>query len=103
MTLVAHLNAKLINRVWDFLFVSPFFLCSRSLQEQEMKYPSTIPFHLQACLAGFFFPSPLFYCSDDKVSHLVFYLISGDEKELKAPSGGWAHLTLSRILQKEDE
>lgn len=26
MTLVAHLNAKLINRVWDFLFVSPFFM-----------------------------------------------------------------------------
>lgn len=26
VTLVAHLNAKLINRVWDFLFVSPFFM-----------------------------------------------------------------------------
>lgn len=25
VTLVAHLNAKLINRVWDFLFVSPLF------------------------------------------------------------------------------
>lgn len=63
-----------------------------------MKYPSTIPFHLQACF--FFF---LFCCSDDKVSHLEFYLISEDEKELKASSGCWAHLTLSRILQKEDE
>lgn len=48
----------------------------------------------------FFF---LFCCSDDKVSHLEFYLISEDEKELKASSGCWAHLTLSRILQKEDE
>lgn len=65
-----------------------------------MKYPSTIPFHLQACLVGFFFFFTLFCCSDDKVSNLEFYLISEDEKELK---GGWAHLTLSRILQKEDE
>lgn len=68
-----------------------------------MKYPSTIPFHLQACLVGVFFFFFHFCYSDDKVSHLEFYLISEDEKELKASSGGWAHLTLSRILQKEDE
>lgn len=46
-----------------------------------MKYPSTIPFHLQACVFSFH------RCSDDKVSPSDFYLISEDEKELKASQG----------------
>lgn len=95
VTLVPHLNAKLISRVWDFFFFFfacffLFFLFSRSLQEQEMKYPSRIPFHLRVC------------CSDDKVSPLEFYLISKDEKELKASPGGWVHLTLAGILRMAD-
>lgn len=86
VTLVPHLNAKLINRVWDSLFVSVFWLLSRSFQEQEMKYPSPIPFHLQAC----FSPPPPFQlcCSDDKVSPSECYLVSKEEKELKASLGG---------------
>lgn len=103
MTLVAHLNAKLINRVWDFLFVSPFFFMFTFLTRARDEIPIYNSLSSQGMFGWVFFSSPLFYCSDDKVSHLVFYLISGDEKELKAPSGGWAHLTLSRILQKEDE
>lgn len=48
-----------------------------------------------------FFFSPL-CCSDDKVSPSECYLISEDEKELKASPGGWDHLTLSGVLQKVD-
>lgn len=99
MTLVAHLNAKLINRVWDFLFVSPFFMfmfLTRARDEISIYNSLSSP----GMFGWVFFFFILFCCSDDKVSHLEFYLISEDEKELK---GGWAHLTLSRILQKEDE
>lgn len=99
VTLVAHLNAKLINRVWDFLFVSPFFMfmfLTRARDEISIYNSLSSP----GMFGWVFFFFTLFCCSDDKVSHLEFYLISEDEKELK---GGWAHLTLSRILQKEDE